>query len=190
VVEAGPSDETASGTPVLLLHGARFDAATWQQLGTLDVLARAGHRAIALNLPGYGGSEAVDSSAVPDDALLVAVLDALGLERAVVVAPSMSGRFALPLLSQHPERLSGFVAVAPVGVSQFAQSARRHGGIDVPLLAIWGADDIVVPLEHADRLIDAVHEGKQIVLPGANHPCYRDQPALFHQALLEFVGGV
>ena len=42
------------GRPVILLHGSRFQAETWKQIGTMKALAQAGYKVIAVDLPGYG----------------------------------------------------------------------------------------------------------------------------------------
>ena len=48
-LQAGPS----TGQAILLLHGMKFQAATWRENGTLETLANAGYRAVALDLPGF-----------------------------------------------------------------------------------------------------------------------------------------
>src|SRR5512145_1635333 len=79
-----------SGLPVLLLHGARYSSETWKSLKTLDLLADAGFHAIALDLPGYGGSEI---SPFVSEVFLGEAMAALGLESAAIVSPSMSGQY-------------------------------------------------------------------------------------------------
>jgi len=179
-LEAGPRD----GTPVVLLHGAKFQATTWKGTGTLEVLSGKGYRAIAVDLPGYGESEA----GRPDAATwLKDFLDALELERPVVVSPSMSGRYSLPLVTTQPDRLRGFVAVAPVGIPHF-ESALKN--ITIPVLAIWGENDRVVPLAHADLLVAKVPHARKVLVPKASHPLYMDNAKVFHKELLEFLASV
>jgi abhydrolase domain-containing protein 14 len=62
----------------------------------------------------------------------------------IVISPSMSGRYSLPLVSQNPEKLGGFVAVAPVGIPKFLGQLT---GIKLPTLAIWGSNDSIWTLD-------------------------------------------
>lgn len=183
LLEAGPLAGATTGPPVLLLHGARFEAATWRELGTLELLAAAGHRAVAPDLPGFGAS---DPAPLADD-FLPALVERLGLDAVVLVAPSMSGRLAFPFVLDHSERVAGFVAVASVGIPEHRA---RLGGIRVPLLAVWGEKDAVVPPTLGRELVEAVPGAEWLLLPGASHPSYLDRPEPFHRALLDFLARV
>ena len=174
---AGPK----TGAPVLLLHGAAFDSATWEKLGTLSVLGGAGFRAVAVDLPGFGGSKG--ARADPEH-FLERLVPALRLDRPVVVSPSMSGRFSFPYVLAHPEAVAGFVPVAPAGAVEYA---RRLRGSPVPTLVVWGERDSVFPSSQARPLADAFVDARVLMLQGAKHPAYLEQPDLFHRELVEFV---
>ncbi|MBW2420208.1 MAG: alpha/beta fold hydrolase [Deltaproteobacteria bacterium] len=174
---AGPE----GGRPVLLLHGAKFDSSTWKRLGTLDALAAAGYRATALDLPGFGRSPRWKFD---QDRFLEKLLPALGLKRPVVVAPSMSGRVAFPLILRHPERVAGFVAIAPAGTPRYAPDLVDS---PVPALVVWGERDGVFPVAQAEKLAASFDDATVVILPGARHPAYLDDSDRFHEALLKFL---
>jgi pimeloyl-ACP methyl ester carboxylesterase len=170
------------GTPVVLLHGASFCAETWKEIGTLKVLAEAGHLAYAVDLPGFGQSSPLSGA---PQSWLETLLDLLAIDRPVIVAPSMSGRFALPFVTAKPERVAGFVAVAPVGIPSHRGPLRQ---ITVPVLAIWGENDQIVPIEQADLLVQSVKQGRKVVIPGGTHAPYMSDAEAFHAELLRFLG--
>ncbi len=96
----------------------------------------------------------------------------------------MSGKYSLPFIAKYPELLNGLVAVAPVGISQLSSQLQ---GIELPILAIWGSDDTVVPLSQADKLLQAMPNGQKVILADAGHACYMNKTDEFHEQLLEFI---
>jgi pimeloyl-ACP methyl ester carboxylesterase len=127
-------------------------------------LSEAGWRVYAVDLPGFGRSQPGGGSS---RTWLRELFDRLGLESEVVVSPSMSGQYALPLATEEHGRGAGFVAVAPVGLTQYRE---RLGQITAPVLAVWGEHDGTVPLAHAragllKQGIQVAHEGPSGLLP-------------------------
>ena len=97
------------GPVVVLLHGFANDHTLWQP--QLEALASR-WRVVAPSLRGSGGSPDTDGAAVSMDSYaddVVALLDELGIERAVVGGISMGGYVALSLALRHGDRLRGLV---------------------------------------------------------------------------------
>ena len=172
------------GQSILLLHGAKFHSGTWRDLGTLDTLAKAGYRAVAIDLPGFGKSPSWQTD---PKTFLAEFIDALKIGRPVVIAPSMSGRMAFPLISGSPEKVAGFVPIAAIGTPAFAREQERN---PVPVLVVWGSADRMFPAKFHKALAASFEKSELLPLPDARHAAYLEQPKLFHTALLKFLEGL
>jgi len=168
------------GPPVVLLHGAKFSAHTWDELGTLARLGDAGYTAVAADLPGFGQSP----SGQADPAGIIADLLASFAAPPVVVGPSMSGKLALDVALAAPGTVGGLVLVGPVQVPQYQA---KLGRITVPALVVWGERDHIAPIAHADTLGEGLPDARVVKVPGGGHPCYLDDPDRWHDGLLDFL---
>jgi pimeloyl-ACP methyl ester carboxylesterase len=108
-------DDDGHGIPVVLLHGLTATR-RYVVMGSKS-LERSGHRVVAYDARGHGrSSPAPDPTAYGYDELgadLEAVLDALGIERAVLAGASMGAHTALWLTLRAPQRVGGLVVITP-----------------------------------------------------------------------------
>ncbi len=179
-LEAG--DKSAQG--ILFLHGMKFSSQTWNELGTLNFFESEGFHPVAVDLPGFGKS---DDLSMENDAVMLALLDGLGLTKPFVVAPSFSGGYSLPIVADDPSCMKGFVAVAPTNIPDYAE---KLAGNPLPALAVWGSNDEIVPVENADLLCKSLTNIRKVVFKDAGHPCYLTETDGFHGQLLAFFRSV
>lgn len=97
-----------SAPAVLLLHGAGGSHLHWGH----EVRSLLEADVYAIDLPGHGRSGGSGHCSIPAYAdFILALMDVLDLERAVVVGHSMGSAIALTLGIEHPERTQGLVLV-------------------------------------------------------------------------------
>ena len=144
-------EDAGEGTPVVLLHGLTATR-RYVVMGS-RALERSGHRVVAYDARGHGRSSPAPSpDAYGYEALagdLVALLDALELERAVLVGASMGAHTLLRVALEHPGRAAALGVITPghdpAAVDDPARLARwdaladglRRGGVD-GFLAAYG----------------------------------------------------
>ncbi len=100
--------EEGSGVPAILLHGSSLGSSADVFRRNLHELGRHGIRAIAVDLPGFGKSDAANatSAAPPRKTFLLRFMDALKLERAALIGHSSAGSTVVNLALAHPQRVS------------------------------------------------------------------------------------
>jgi len=103
-----PHDEAGGGSAVLLLHAGVADRTMWAE--HLGPLAEAGHRAVAVDLPGFGEAPLEEEFRPWSD--VIETLDALEIDRAAVVGNSFGGSVAMEVAMSVPDRVTALVLVS------------------------------------------------------------------------------
>jgi pimeloyl-ACP methyl ester carboxylesterase len=141
---AGPIEyaESGSGFPLLTIHGAGggFD----QGLENAASMLGAGFRVISPSRFGYLRTPIPeDASAVSQADAHAALLDGLGVSKAIVFGVSAGTRSALDLALRHPDRVAALVLVVPATYAPNLVPLETQRQADFPLV-LWlvnaGAD--------------------------------------------------
>jgi pimeloyl-ACP methyl ester carboxylesterase len=115
--------EAGDGPAVIFVHGLGARADRWRT--TIERIGALGFRAIALDLPGHGfaSKEPEAPATVPSIATyLLAVMDALEIETAVLVGTSLGAHIVAHAATQAPRRILALALVGALGVVPIAQS--------------------------------------------------------------------
>lgn len=134
-------DDCGQGPALLLIHGFPLNRQMWQP--QLLPLARAGYRVVAPDLRGFGESDAPEGSysieVFADD--LIALLDALQIEQAVVGGMSMGGYILMNMLERYPERVRAacFITTKSTDDDEAARARRSEMAAQAER---WGSNPI------------------------------------------------
>jgi 4,5:9,10-diseco-3-hydroxy-5,9,17-trioxoandrosta-1(10),2-diene-4-oate hydrolase len=99
--------EEGSGPSVLFLHGASLGSSADVFRRNLGPMAKAGFRAVAFDIPGFGLSDVPEKQSVPQQRNSIPkFIDAAKLGKTALIAHSRSGGFAVQLALDDPNRYS------------------------------------------------------------------------------------
>ena len=124
--------DIGTGQPVLMLHGSGPGVSAWANWRLTIAALKSDFRLLAPDLAGFGYSEAPDNMVHTRQSwldLIVAFMDAMGLERAHVIGNSFGGSMALALAIAYPQRVDKLILMGSVGVP-----FELTPGLD----AVWG----------------------------------------------------
>lgn len=125
---------------VVFIHGAQNDHSVW--ILQTRYFAHHGYNVLAVDLPGHGRSKGPAMASVEAMAgWMLAVLDAAGVERAMLVGHSMGSLIALEASHQAPQRVSALAMLGttyPMKVSDaLLETARNNEPDAIDMVNIW-----------------------------------------------------
>ena len=156
----------AKGVPLVLLHGFGADQGGWRNLASLVK----GAPVIGIDLPNHGKSKSSAIGSLEDmAAAVVSRLDQEGVRDFHLLGHSMGGAPAMAS------------ALMPDGTQATSQRAALDN-LTVPTKVIWGTNDKIIPLKHANGLPGrvALH-----VLKNVGHLSYIEASDIVAALLME-----
>jgi pimeloyl-ACP methyl ester carboxylesterase len=147
-------------------------------------LAEAGYWVVSLDMPGWGRSVAQRPFDNDDYvAVIIAILDKLGVETAVLLGKSWGGGIALEAALQYPERISHLILTAP---------ARRNfdplAELSQPVLMAWAEDDDVIPYKYAATYVEKIPNIQLESYPTGGHSAAQKNGEDFAPKVIKFLG--
>ena len=124
--------DVGTGEAVVFIHGSGPGASGHSNFKqNYPAFAAAGYRVIVPDLPGYGASSKPQTVYSLDFfvSALSGLLDALGIQRCVLVGNSLGGAIAIKLALDQPGRVSRLVLMAPGGLMDKEQYYLQMEGI-------------------------------------------------------------
>ena len=145
----------SNGRTVVLLHGKNFCAATWES--GISALAEAGYRVIAPDQIGFCKSSKPERyqftlAQLADNTH--ALLQKLGVARAVVVGHSMGGMLAARYALQYPQHTARLVLVNPIGLEDW-----RAEGVPWRNVDAWYANELKTDFDSIRKYQQTVYYG-------------------------------
>lgn len=142
-------DDAGAGPVVVLVHGGLTDRRMWDH--QFAALAER-HRVVRYDRRGYGESGPAAGD-VAHHADLLALLDALGIERAALAGSSMGGAYALDVALAAPERVTSLALIAS-GLSGHEWPPEMGALARERILAVLPADRLQAYREHTAATVD------------------------------------
>ncbi|GHO45294.1 alpha/beta fold hydrolase [Ktedonospora formicarum] len=140
-------DDHGIGYPILFLHAFPLNRSMWE--GQVEaLLAEQRFRLVALDWRGFGesevpGSEIMTMESLADD--VAGLMDALGMQEAILCGLSMGGYAAFAFLRKYPQRVKGLIlADTRPGVDSEEGKANRER---VAELALTEGTDAIANLQ-------------------------------------------
>lgn len=114
------SEAQSEHLPLLMLHGGGPGASAWSNFGPALAGFAASYRTLLVDQPGFGSSDkppVVGNYYRFSADAVVALMDALGLERVHLLGNSLGGGTAMRLALIHPDRVGRLILMGPGGLS-------------------------------------------------------------------------
>lgn len=151
--------DEGAGRPILFVHGLGGQLHHFRH--TLFPAMGDGFRLVAMDRPGSGYSTRVSSGArIPEQAEAIArFIDAVGLDRPLLVGHSLGGAIALRVALDHPDKIAGLALISPL-THYVPTPPKEFGGLYIrsPLMRRIIAATLAVPagLKVAPQTLDFV----------------------------------